>query len=211
MGGKTGKRRAKFLLSHRGLVKRPLCRPIHAGCLLTHLIIKILNNPPTSFANLHHCCHSISTTRSLGKVGLLGTNAREPHLHVHPCSLQHNDADIQLDRRCGLTGLIAPPYPGFLWQVKENLLTYSFKDILRPKSCTDVFCGRDTTILMHWHAASHTRIQISVAQKGSIYKMLMGEVRYGAVFPGSEVSSSTLQWKVPSFSEFTITVCFHQM
>jgi len=117
--------------------------------LLTHLIIKILNNPPTSFANLHHCCHSISTTRSLGMVGLLGTNAREPHLHVHPCSLQHNDADIQLDRRCGLTGLIAPPYPGFLWQVKENLLTYSFKDILRPKSCTDVFCGRDTTILMH--------------------------------------------------------------
>ena len=120
MGGKTGKRRAKFLLSHRDLVKRPLCRPIDAGCLLTHLIIKILNNPPTSVANLHHCCHSISTTRSLGMVGLLGTNAREPHLHVHPCSLQHNDADIQLDRRCGLTGLIAPPYPGFLRQGKRE-------------------------------------------------------------------------------------------
>jgi len=31
--------------------------------------------------------------------------------------------------------------PAFFGKESENLLTYSFKDILRPKSCTDVFCG----------------------------------------------------------------------
>jgi hypothetical protein len=36
----------KNLALHRGFVKSPLYMPIHVGCLLSHLIVKIFNNPP---------------------------------------------------------------------------------------------------------------------------------------------------------------------